>query len=109
MTVPQPVAAITLTGPGLITGARTVAMRSKEEAHDYRYFPEPDLPPLLISSEWIEEVRRSLPELPAERRQRFVSAWGLPEYDAAVLTAQREVAEYFESRGMGDTQRGDKC
>ena len=75
----------------------TLAMRSKEEAHDYRYFPEPDLPPLVIDPEWIEEVRRSLPELPAEKRQRFVTEFGLPDYDAGVLTASREVADYFET------------
>jgi aspartyl-tRNA(Asn)/glutamyl-tRNA(Gln) amidotransferase subunit B len=75
----------------------TVAMRSKEEAHDYRYFPEPDLPPLTVSAEWRDEVRRSLPELPADKRRRFVSAYGLPEYDAGVLTQAPEVAEYFEA------------
>jgi aspartyl-tRNA(Asn)/glutamyl-tRNA(Gln) amidotransferase subunit B len=75
----------------------TLPMRSKEEAHDYRYFPEPDLPPLLVGPDWIEEVRRSLPELPAEKRQRFVDELGLPAYDAGVLTALREVADYFES------------
>jgi aspartyl-tRNA(Asn)/glutamyl-tRNA(Gln) amidotransferase subunit B len=74
----------------------TVSMRSKEEAHDYRYFPEPDLPPLVLDLEWLEEQRRSLPELPAEKRKRFVAAYGLPEYDAAVLTTQPEVASYFE-------------
>jgi aspartyl-tRNA(Asn)/glutamyl-tRNA(Gln) amidotransferase subunit B len=75
----------------------TVAMRSKEEAHDYRYFPEPDLPPLVVDRAWIEEVRRSLPELPAQKRRRFVAEHGLPEYDAGVLTSSREVAEYFEA------------
>jgi aspartyl-tRNA(Asn)/glutamyl-tRNA(Gln) amidotransferase subunit B len=75
----------------------TVSMRSKEEAHDYRYFPEPDLPPLVVDAGWIEEVRRSLPELPAERRRRFVAQYGLPEYDAGVLTLSREIADYFEA------------
>jgi aspartyl-tRNA(Asn)/glutamyl-tRNA(Gln) amidotransferase subunit B len=75
----------------------TLPMRSKEEAHDYRYFPEPDLPPLLVDSAWIEEVRGTLPELPQEKRRRFASAYGLPEYDAGVLTAAREVANYFEA------------
>jgi len=75
----------------------TVSMRSKEEAHDYRYFPEPDLPPLVIGRGWIEEVRRSLPELPAEKRRRFTAEHGLPEYDAGVLTLSREVADYFEA------------
>ncbi len=76
---------------------RTVSMRSKEEAHDYRYFPDPDLPPLKLSSVFIEEVRTTLPELPAERRERFVSELGLPAYDAEVLTGSRDVADYFEA------------
>jgi aspartyl-tRNA(Asn)/glutamyl-tRNA(Gln) amidotransferase subunit B len=75
----------------------TAAMRSKEEAHDYRYFPEPDLPPLRIESDWIDEVRRSLPELPAERRQRFVREHALPAYDAGVLTQDRALSDYFEA------------
>ena len=75
----------------------TVPMRSKEEAHDYRYFPEPDLPPLRVQREWLEEVRGSLPELPAERRRRFVAEYALPEYDAGVLTLSRDVADYYES------------
>ena len=75
----------------------TVAMRSKEEAHDYRYFPEPDLPPLAVSAAWIAEVESSLPELPAARRLRFVSAYGIPDYDAGVLTLAPEVADYFET------------
>jgi aspartyl-tRNA(Asn)/glutamyl-tRNA(Gln) amidotransferase subunit B len=75
----------------------TRPMRSKEEAHDYRYFPEPDLSPLRIDEEWIEEVRASLPELPADRRRRFVDEYALPDYDAAVLTQSREVADYFEA------------
>ncbi len=74
----------------------TVSMRSKEEAHDYRYFPEPDLPPLVIDSDWIETIRASLPELPAERRERFCRSYSLPAYDAGVLTADRLVADYFE-------------
>jgi aspartyl-tRNA(Asn)/glutamyl-tRNA(Gln) amidotransferase subunit B len=75
----------------------TAPMRSKEEAQDYRYFPEPDLPPLVVNREWIEEVRLSLPELPAERRRRFVREHGLPDYDAGVLTQTREVADYYET------------
>jgi aspartyl-tRNA(Asn)/glutamyl-tRNA(Gln) amidotransferase subunit B len=75
----------------------TAPMRSKEEAHDYRYFPEPDLPPLAVGGEWVEEARRSLPELPAERRRRFVAEYGLPPYDAGVLTEERAVADYFEA------------
>jgi aspartyl-tRNA(Asn)/glutamyl-tRNA(Gln) amidotransferase subunit B len=72
-------------------------MRSKEFAHDYRYFPEPDLLPLLVSDAWIDEVRRSLPELPDARRARFVHDYGLPEYDADVLTMRRDVADYYEA------------
>jgi aspartyl-tRNA(Asn)/glutamyl-tRNA(Gln) amidotransferase subunit B len=75
----------------------TAPMRSKEEAHDYRYFPEPDLPPLRVSAEWVDEVRRSLPELPAEKRRRFVDEYGLPVYDAGVLTQSRAVADFFEA------------
>jgi aspartyl-tRNA(Asn)/glutamyl-tRNA(Gln) amidotransferase subunit B len=75
----------------------TRSMRSKEFAHDYRYFPEPDLPLLAVSPDWIEEVRRSLPELPADRRARFERELGLPAYDAEVLTARRDVADYFEA------------
>jgi aspartyl-tRNA(Asn)/glutamyl-tRNA(Gln) amidotransferase subunit B len=76
---------------------RTVSMRSKEEAHDYRYFPEPDLPPLEVSAAWVEEIRRSLPELPDARRRRFVTHYGLPEYDAGVLTQSAALAAYFEA------------
>ena len=74
----------------------TRPMRSKESAHDYRYFPEPDLLPLLVSDEWIEEVRRSLPELPDARRARFGHDYGLPAYDADVLTMRKDVADYYE-------------
>jgi len=82
----------------------TASMRGKEEAHDYRYFPEPDLPPLLVSEAWAAEVRDCLPELPAERRRRFAQELGLPEYDADVLTQEPEVADYFEAaaRASGD-------
>jgi len=75
----------------------TAPMRSKEEAHDYRYFPEPDLPPLAVSAAWVEEASRSLPELPADRRRRFVAEYGLPPYDAGVLTEEKDVADYFEA------------
>ncbi|MFI5289301.1 MAG: Asp-tRNA(Asn)/Glu-tRNA(Gln) amidotransferase subunit GatB [Polyangia bacterium] len=71
-------------------------MRSKEEAHDYRYFPEPDLPPLHVDEAWIERVRTALPELPLARRQRYLDALGLTPYDASVLTAERPIADYFE-------------
>ena len=73
------------------------AARSKEGSHDYRYFPEPDLPPLVLKVEWLEEQRAALPELPAVRRARFVSTLGVPAGDAEVLTADRAVADYFES------------
>jgi aspartyl-tRNA(Asn)/glutamyl-tRNA(Gln) amidotransferase subunit B len=76
---------------------RTHSMRSKEEAHDYRYFPEPDLPPLLVDQGFVDEVRRGLPELPWDRRARFVSALGLKEQDARVLTSDRALADYFEA------------
>ena len=75
----------------------TAVMRSKEEAHDYRYFPDPDLVPLTLDHEWVEAFRGSLPELPAARARRFVDAYGLPEYDAGVLTVTKDVAEYFEA------------
>ena len=75
---------------------QTVSMRGKEEAHDYRYFPDPDLLPLVIDEDWIGRVRRSLPELPDARRARFVEQYGLPAYDAGVLTTDRELADYFE-------------
>jgi len=75
----------------------TAPMRSKEEAMDYRYFPEPDLPPLVVDEAWVAEVKAGLPELPAARRRRFAADYGLPAYDAGVLTASREVAEYFEA------------
>ncbi|MEE8311841.1 MAG: Asp-tRNA(Asn)/Glu-tRNA(Gln) amidotransferase subunit GatB [Candidatus Binatia bacterium] len=75
----------------------TRTMRSKEEAHDYRYFPEPDLLPLEIDAAWIEKVRGELPELPDGRRERFVTSYELPEYDAEVLTASKELSEYFEA------------
>src|SRR5687768_10669534 len=78
-------------------GGRTHAMRSKEEAHDYRYFPEPDLPPLVADAARIERVRVTMPELPEARRVRFVSEYGIPEYDAGVLTQSAELAAYFEA------------
>src|SRR2546426_5181899 len=75
----------------------TVSMRSKEKAHDYRYFPEPDLLPVHISSAWREQVRRSLPELPEAKRARFVTAYGITPYDAEVLTSTQALADYFEA------------
>ncbi|NEW63282.1 Asp-tRNA(Asn)/Glu-tRNA(Gln) amidotransferase subunit GatB [Granulicatella sp. zg-ZJ] len=75
----------------------TVLMRVKEGASDYRYFPEPDLPHLSISDEWVETVRQSIPEMPAKRRQRYVTEYGLPEYDAMVLTLTKEMSDFFEA------------
>ena len=75
----------------------TLSMRSKEYAHDYRYFPEPDLVPLLIEPAWIEEIRRGLPELPEAKRRRFVAEYGIPEYDAGVLTTSQALADYYEA------------
>jgi len=74
----------------------TAVMRSKEQAHDYRYFPEPDLAPLRVSSAWLEQIRTRMPELPARRRARFTESYRLSAYDAGVLTATRAIAEYFE-------------
>ena len=76
---------------------RTYVMRSKENAHDYRYFPEPDLPPLEVSEAWIERLKAELPELPEARRRRFVSDYELSAEDAGLLTAQRELADYYEA------------
>jgi aspartyl-tRNA(Asn)/glutamyl-tRNA(Gln) amidotransferase subunit B len=76
---------------------QTVGMRSKEHAHDYRYFPEPDLVPLRVSEHWLNEIRRKLPELPADRRERFLNEYGLREYDAQVLTLNRGTGDYFEA------------
>ena len=75
----------------------THAMRSKEEAHDYRYFPEPDLPPLVVDEARVERIRASMPETAGARRRRFVAGYGLPEYDAGVLTQSPELADYFEA------------
>jgi aspartyl-tRNA(Asn)/glutamyl-tRNA(Gln) amidotransferase subunit B len=80
---------------------RTTVMRTKEEADDYRYFPEPDLPPLTLDAAWIEEIRRALPELPEARRRRFVAEYHLPEYDAGVLTQSMVLADYFERVAAG--------
>src|SRR5579884_2559717 len=74
----------------------TVAQRSKEQAHDYRYFPEPDLPPLIISREWVEELRAKLPELPDARRARFVAEYGISEQDANIMTEDKALGDYFE-------------
>jgi aspartyl-tRNA(Asn)/glutamyl-tRNA(Gln) amidotransferase subunit B len=83
---------------------QTAGMRSKEHAHDYRYFPEPDLVPLRIGEAWLAEIRTTMPELPASRRARFTGEYGLREYDAGVLTQTRAFSDYFETvaRASGD-------
>jgi aspartyl-tRNA(Asn)/glutamyl-tRNA(Gln) amidotransferase subunit B len=79
----------------------TYSQRSKEDAHDYRYFPEPDLPPLVVAESWLERVRAELPELPRPRYQRFIEQYGLTAYDAGVLIADKATAEYFEAAVHG--------
>jgi aspartyl-tRNA(Asn)/glutamyl-tRNA(Gln) amidotransferase subunit B len=76
-------------------------MRSKEQAHDYRYFPEPDLMPVVLAADQIEAWRTQLPELPRQKRERFLKQYGIPEYDAGVLAAQKAVADYFEEAAKG--------
>jgi aspartyl-tRNA(Asn)/glutamyl-tRNA(Gln) amidotransferase subunit B len=82
----------------------TVSQRGKEEAHDYRYFPEPDLPPLQIDPTWVDQLRVKLPELPGEKRARFVSAYNLTPYAADLLVEERAVADYFETAVAHDTK-----
>ena len=87
---------------------KTVSQRTKEYAHDYRYFPEPDLPPIVISREWVDGVRAKLPELPEARRDRFIKDYALTEYDANLLTSSKALAEYFEDTikaGQGVTPK----
>jgi aspartyl-tRNA(Asn)/glutamyl-tRNA(Gln) amidotransferase subunit B len=87
-----------------------VSMRSKEEAHDYRYFPDPDLVPVLVTDEWIQRAAQTLPEDPTARRDRFMSAYHLPRYDADVLTTERPLADYFESAvGSLRSKTPDNC
>ena len=74
----------------------TFPMRSKEEAHDYRYFPDPDLVPIMIDETWVEKLRQTIPELPEQKRERFVKSYGIPEYDTGVLTSSAPLADYFE-------------
>jgi aspartyl-tRNA(Asn)/glutamyl-tRNA(Gln) amidotransferase subunit B len=83
----------------------TRSLRTKEDAHDYRYFPDPDLLPLEVSEEWLDEVKGTLPELPQAKRARFVEYYGLTPYDAAVLTSSREMADYFEAAAAGADAR----
>ena len=88
------------------SSGRTTSMRSKEEAHDYRYFPEPDLPPLVVESARVDAVRETMPELPEARRRRFVVAYAIPDYDAGVLTQSAALADYFEqvARASGNAK-----
>jgi aspartyl-tRNA(Asn)/glutamyl-tRNA(Gln) amidotransferase subunit B len=74
----------------------TYSMRGKEEAHDYRYFPEPDLLPLIVDEQWISEIRQGLPELPMEKMERFMKDYGLPRYDVEILVSDKELSRYFE-------------
>lgn len=87
-----------------VESGETVGMRSKEHAHDYRYFPEPDLVPLRISDQWLAEVKSQMPELPSKMRARFIESYGLREYDAQALTQTRAISEYYETaaRVSGD-------
>ncbi|MGB9814123.1 MAG: Asp-tRNA(Asn)/Glu-tRNA(Gln) amidotransferase subunit GatB [Thermovenabulum sp.] len=74
----------------------TTSMRSKEEAHDYRYFPDPDLVPMVIDRKWVEEIKNTLPELPDEKKKRYIKDFGLPEYDASVITSNKALARFYE-------------
>ncbi len=85
----------------------TVSMRSKEYAHDYRYFPEPDLPPLVIDHAWVAEIRSRLPELPEAKKTRFISDYALPAYDATALTASRTTADWFEQAVAASALQGE--
>jgi aspartyl-tRNA(Asn)/glutamyl-tRNA(Gln) amidotransferase subunit B len=77
-------------------GGKSYSMRSKEEAHDYRYFPEPDLVPIVIDNEWVERIRKELPELPKEKIKRYIEEYSLPEYDAQIITSSKTLAQFFE-------------
>ena len=81
--------------------AETRSMRSKEEAHDYRYFPDPDLLPLVIEQTWVDNIKKSLPELPDAKKARFIADFGLTDYDASVLTSELDTASYFEEVALG--------
>ncbi|MEW6260029.1 MAG: Asp-tRNA(Asn)/Glu-tRNA(Gln) amidotransferase subunit GatB [Thermodesulfobacteriota bacterium] len=91
------------------TTHQTFSMRGKEEAHDYRYFPDPDLVPLQIDDTWIREIERSLPELPDAKRKRFMETYGLSAYDAAILTSDRELAHYFERCAVNSGNPKGSC
>src|SRR5262249_54609215 len=75
----------------------TRSMRSKEFAHDYRYFPDPDLLPLVVDEKWVDDIRASMPELPDDRKTRFMSQYQLPAYDAELLSSRKDIADYFET------------
>jgi aspartyl-tRNA(Asn)/glutamyl-tRNA(Gln) amidotransferase subunit B len=79
-----------------VDGGVTASMRGKEEAHDYRYFPDPDLVPVNIDERWIGQIRESLPELPSEKKERFVKQYSIPDYDAAIITSTKPLAMYYE-------------
>jgi len=79
-----------------IDNGETRSMRSKEDAHDYRYFPDPDLLPLEIDDKWIEEIKSTIPELPDQKKERFIREYGLSEYDAEVIVADRAISQYYE-------------
>ena len=85
----------------------TYSQRSKEEAHDYRYFPEPDLPPLVVEKDWVERIAASLPELPSARAKRFAQQYGLSSADAALLASDRLVADYFDSAAASAAANGN--
>src|SRR5690606_33034610 len=89
-----------------VQAERTRSLRGKEDAQDYRYFPEPDLPPLVVDPAWIEAVRASMPELPEARRRRFIEQYGLSAADASVLAQTRALADYFEdvAQAAGDAR-----
>ena len=82
---------------------KTRSMRSKEEAHDYRYFPCPDLPPLIIKQSWVDNIKKNLPELPDDKKNRFLAEYGVNAYDADVLTSDKETAEFFEKVSTKET------
>ncbi|MBE7729070.1 Asp-tRNA(Asn)/Glu-tRNA(Gln) amidotransferase subunit GatB [Komagataeibacter sp. FXV3] len=83
----------------------TRSLRSKEDAHDYRYFPDPDLLPLVVEQAWVDELERALPELPDDKRDRFVKQYGIPRYDASVLVAEQAIADYYEEVAKGRDAR----
>ncbi|MCE2563804.1 Asp-tRNA(Asn)/Glu-tRNA(Gln) amidotransferase subunit GatB [Komagataeibacter sp. FNDCF1] len=83
----------------------TRSLRSKEDAHDYRYFPDPDLLPLVVEQAWVDELERALPELPDDKRDRFVRQYGIPRYDASVLVAEQAIADYYEEVAKGRDAR----